>query len=142
MADIPIQDRLRAERFLRDGKYIAAKLTITGVIDDFPMQHGKGTKLAYGLQFKETRLIFGMNATNLAALCWEIGDGRPEAWIGKRIQFVVRLIENKKLKTWEPGLRIWPRNQLQNVRIREQMGVEITDEWYAKNMPQETKVEQ
>jgi hypothetical protein len=133
------QTYLRAEHLLRNGKYIAAKVTIEDIVEDCPIKRGDKDGVTIGLAFAKSDKILGLNKTNYSLVCWELGEGKPQDWIGKQITLVVRLVRNKKLT--EPAIRVWPTMQHSRAQVREQMGTEITDEWYAKNMTQ-GKVEQ
>ena len=132
------QPYLRAEHLLKHGKYIAAKVTIEDIVEDCPIKRGDKDGQTIGLSFAKSDKILGLNKTNYSLVCWELGEGKPQDWIGKQITLVVRLVRNKKLN--EPAIRVWPTMPHSRAQVREQMGTEITDEWYAKNMPQETKV--
>jgi hypothetical protein len=132
------QTYLRAEHLLKHGKYIAAKVTIENIVEDCPIKRGDKDAFTIGLAFAKSDKILGLNKTNYSLICWELGEGKPQDWIGKQITLVVRLVRNKKLN--EPAIRVWPTLPHARAQVREQMGTEITDEWYSKNMPQETKV--
>ena len=127
---------LRAEHLLRDGKYKAATVEIADVVYDCPGKKGDKDKMMKGLAFVGSDKVLGLNTTNESLVCWQTGDNRPDKWIGKKIQLVVRLVRNKKLE--EPAIRVWPSTPVPNVRIRDQMGKEIPDSWYGTTM-QETK---
>jgi hypothetical protein len=121
---------LRAEHLLKDGKYISAKVTIKAVVDDCPIKRGDKDGSTIGIVFEKSDKVFGLNRTNFSLLCWELGEGSPERWIGKQVTLVVRLVRNRKLV--EPAIRVWPTKQHPNMRVREQMGDEITEDWYGK----------
>ena len=121
---------LRAEHLLRGGKYVAATVTISRIVDDCPIKRGEKDGLTQGLAFEKTDKILGLNKTNYSLVCWELGEGLPENWIGKKITLVARLVRNKKVI--EPGIRVWPKIEPPNARLREHLGAEITDEWYRK----------
>jgi hypothetical protein len=130
---------LRAEHLLRDGKYIAAQVKISGIVEGCPLNNGKETM---GLAFEKSDKVLGLNKTNYNMLCWELGDGIPQLWVGKSVLLVVRLIWNKKLKLHEPAVRIWPTVKHPNItRLADFLGIEITDEWYAKNRSTNRPVE-
>jgi hypothetical protein len=133
------QTYLRAEHLLKNGKYIAAKVTIEDIVEDCPIKRGDKDGQTIGLAFAKSDKILGLNKTNYSLVCWELGEGKPQDWIGKQITLVVRLVRNKKLI--EPAIRVWPTMPHSRAQVREQMGIEITDEWYSKNMPT-GKVEQ
>ena len=122
---------LRSEHLLKDGRFISAKVTISEIIEGCPVKRGDKDASVIGLAFNGSDKVLGLNTTNFNLLCWEIGSGKPEDWIGKSVQLVVRLIRNKKLV--EPGIRVWPAKPHPNSRVREQMGQEITAEWYGKD---------
>jgi hypothetical protein len=123
------QQYLRAEHLLHGGKYISASVTISAVIDDCPIKKGDKEAQTIGLAFEKSDKVLGLNRTNFSNCCWELGEGKPESWVGKKITLVVRLVRNKSLV--EPAIRVWPTKPHPNARVREQMGQEITAEWYA-----------
>jgi len=122
---------LRAEHLLRNGKYVAAKVKVCGVIEDCPIKRGDKDGSTIGLRFENSDKVLGLNRTNHSLICWETGEGKPERWVGHTITLVVRLVRNKKLL--EPAIRIWPTKQHPNIRVREQLGAEITNDWYDQN---------
>lgn len=122
---------LRSEHLFRNGKYVAAHVTIEEVIENCPIKRGDEDGVTLGLQFAKSDKVLGLNATNFAQVCWETGEGKPENWIGKKLVLAVRLVRNRKLM--EPGIRVWPTTPHPNSRVREQMGTEVTDDWYEKN---------
>lgn len=122
---------LRSEHLLRDGKYQAVTVEIADVVFNCPGKKGEKDKLMKGLAFVGTDKVLGLNVTNESLVCLQTGHGKPEAWIGHKIQLVVRLISNKKLKVDEPAIRVWPAKPIPNGRIRDQMGKEIPEGWYA-----------
>ena len=124
---------LRSEHLLKGGRFISAKVTISDIIEECPIKRGDKDSQTIGLAFAKSDKILGLNKTNYSLVCWELGEGKPQDWIGKQITLVVRLIRNKKLL--EPGIRVWPTTPHPNSRIREQMGTEILDEWYSKQQP-------
>jgi hypothetical protein len=122
---------LRAEHLLKSGKYIAAKVTIEDIVEDCPIKRGDKDAFTVGLSFAKSDKILGLNKTNYSLICWELGEGRPQDWIGKQVTLAVRLVRNKKVV--EPAIRIWPTKPHPNLRVREQMGSEITDNWYEQS---------
>jgi len=123
---------LRAEHLLKQGKYIAAKVTIADIVEDCPIKRGDKDGSTIGLLFEKSDKVLGLNHSNFSLVCWELGEGKPADWIGKSITLCVRLVRNKKL--FEPAIRVWPTVPHPNIRVREQMGSEITDEWYTKRV--------
>ena len=83
-----------------------------------------------GLAFVGTDKVLGLNVTNESLICVQTGHGKPDNWIGHKIQLVVRLIDDKRKKVEEPAIRVWPSKPIPNGRIRDQMGREIPEEWY------------
>jgi hypothetical protein len=124
------QTYLRAEHLLKGGKYATVKVTIEDIIEDCPIKRGETTSTTIGLAFSKSDKILGLNKTNHSLACWELGEGRPQDWIGKSLVLCVRLVRNKKIV--EPAIRIWPTKPHPNARVREQMGSEITEDWYGK----------
>ncbi len=125
------QQYLRAEHLMHGGKYIAATVTVSGVIEDCPIKRGDKDGVTTGLAFEKSDKVLGLNRTNYSLCCWETGEGKPELWIGRKIMLVVRLVRNRKLL--EPAIRVWPRRVHPCVRVRDQLGEEITAAWYAEN---------
>ena len=121
---------LRAEHLLKAGKFISAKVTIADIIDECPIKRGDKDAQTIGLAFAKSDKILGLNKTNYSLVCWELGEGKPQDWIGKQITLVVRLVRNKKVN--EPAIRVWPTTSHPRSQVREQMGTEILDEWYAR----------
>lgn len=121
---------LRSEHLLRDGKYQAVDVTIADVVYDCPGKKGEKNKLMKGLAFVGTDKVLGLNVTNESLICVQTGHGKPDNWIGHKIQLVVRLIDDKRKKVEEPAIRVWPSKPIPNGRIRDQMGREIPEEWY------------
>lgn len=121
---------LRAEHLLKDGKYVSALIEIVDIVYDCPKKKLGSTEMGkmLGLAIKGTDKILGLCATNEGMVAHITGCGNPPDWIGKKVQLVVRLAGNKK----EPAIRVWPGrgNPHPNNRVREQMGEEITEEWY------------
>ena len=121
---------LRAEHLLKGGRYATVKVTIENIIEDCPIKRGDKDASTIGLAFQKSDKILGLNRTNHSLVCWELGEGRPQDWVGKSITLVVRLVRNKKVV--EPAIRVWPTKPHPNIRVREQMGTEITEDWYGK----------
>jgi hypothetical protein len=121
---------LRAEHLLKNGRYIAARVTISDIVEGCPIKRGDKDGITIGLAFEKSDKILGLNKTNVSLLCWDLGEGKPQDWVGKQISLVVRLVGNKKLT--EPAIRIWPKVMPPNDRIRKFMGSEITEDWYPK----------
>lgn len=128
---------LRAEHLLRDGKYQAVTVEIADIVYECPSKKGDRDGIMKGLAFVGTDKVLGLKPTNESLLCIQTGNGKPESWIGHKIQLVVRIVRNKKLV--EPAIRIWPSKPVPNGRIRDQMGKEITDEWYGTNSTKQEK---
>ena len=128
---------LRSEHLLRDGKYQAVTVEIADVVFNCPGKKGDKDKLMKGLAFVNSDKVFGLNVTNESLVCLQTGHGKPESWIGHKIQLVVRLIADKRKKVEEPAIRVWPSKPIPNGRIRDQMGREIPEEWYVKDRTQE-----
>lgn len=126
---------LRAEHLLHDGKYVAATVTIADVVYDCPGKSGEKMKLMKGLAFANSEKVFGLNKTNESLVCIQTGHGKPEKWVGCKVQLVVRLVERfiGKQKVEEPAIRVWPNKPIPNGRLRDEMGKEITEAWYAAN---------
>jgi len=139
------EEYLRAENLLKNGRYLTTRVTVSDIVKACPKGGGKDDKQTkrkmLGLAFEGKDRVLGLNATNYGVMCWEHGEGNPIEWVGKKVTLSVRLYYNKKTKVLEPAIRILPTRPLQNVRLIEQMGIEIDEEWYAANMP-EKKVEQ
>lgn len=136
---------LRADHLMKGGKFIAVKVKITDVVHGLPAKimgkdaddtDGKGVKMMPGLVFDGKDKVLGLNITNESNLCWETGEGNWPGWIGKEILLVVRLVKsyNKQSRSFEeiPCIRIWPRQPHPNGRVRDQMGIEVPDSWYAE----------
>lgn len=140
---------LRSDQLMKAGKFISVVWTIKDVIHDLPAKtmgqdddtdaSGKkksATKKMPGLEFVGVSRVLGLNNTNEALLCWETGEGNWPGWIGKKIQLVVRLTKsyNKEKRRMEdvPCIRIWPRQPHPSGRVRDQMGIEVPDSWYAE----------
>lgn len=121
---------LRSEHLLRDGKYQSVIVEIADVVWDCPGKKGEKDKLMKGLAFKGSEKVLGLNVTNESLVCLQTGHGKPEQWIGHKIQLVVRLVANRKLKVEEPAIRVWPSKPIPRAQIRDQMGREIPEEWY------------
>lgn len=121
---------LRSEHLLRDGKYQAVTVEVADIVYDCPGKVGKKDKVMLGVAFVGTNKVLGLNKTNDSLMCLQTGHGKPESWIGHKIQLVVRLVPNKSEKVDEPAIRVWPSKPIPNGRIRDQMGKEITEEWY------------
>lgn len=121
---------LRAEHLLVKGRYVATKKRIADVVYNCPKKiiGSKEMGEMIGIAFDGTDKVLGLCATNESMLCHVTGSGSPASWIGKEILLVVRLAGNKK----EPSIRIWggKGNAHPNNRVREQMGDEITEQWY------------
>lgn len=129
---------LRAEHLLRGGKYQAVTVEIADVVWDCPGKKGDKDKLMKGLAFVGTDKVLGLNATNEGLVCVQTGEGKPENWKGHKIQLVVRLVRNKKKE--EPGIRVWGEKPVPNVRLRDELGKAVPDDWYATvNQEQEQK---
>ena len=137
---------LRSDQLMKNGRFIAVTLTIKDVIHDLPSKimggdnaddDRKGTKKMPGLEFVGFSHVLGLSVTNEALVCWETGEGNYSGWIGKKIQLVVRLVKsyNKQAKKFEdiPGIRIWPRRPHPSGRVRDQMGKEVSEDWYRDN---------
>lgn len=122
---------LRAEHLLKDGRYLAATVKISHIVDECPIKRGDQEGQTTGVMFAGSEKVLGLNHTNHSQLCWELGDGKPEAWVGKTVSLVVRLVRNKKVL--EPAIRVWPTVPNPNSRVGSQMGVEITEDWYLSN---------
>jgi hypothetical protein len=135
---------LRADHLMKGGKFIAVKVKVSDVVHGLPAKimgkdaddtDGKGVKMMPGLVFDGKDKVLGLNITNESNLCWETGEGNWPGWIGKEILLVVRLVKsyNKQSRSFEeiPCIRIWPRQPHPNGRVRDQMGVEVPDSWYA-----------
>lgn len=136
---------LRADHLMKGGKFIAVKVKISDVIHGLPAKimgkdasdpDGKGVKFMPGIVFEGKDKTLGLNTTNESNLCWETGEGNWPGWIGKEILLVVRLVKsyNAQKRAFEeiPCIRIWPRQPHPNGRVRDQMGVEVPDSWYAE----------
>lgn len=136
---------LRADHLMKAGKFISVKVKIQDVVHGLPAKimgggendekdDKKGIKLMPGLLFEGREKLLGLNITNEALVCWETGEGNWPGWIGKEVQLVVRLTRawNKQKKAWEdiPCIRVWPRVAHSSGRVRDQMGKEVTEEWY------------
>lgn len=124
---------LRAEHLLRNGRYQSAVVEIAAVVLNCPVKKGDKDKLTKGVAFVGTDKVLGLNVTNESLICFQVGEGKPEKWVGHKIQLVVRLVRNKKLM--EPAIRVWPSKPIPNGRVRDEMGTEITEAWYAANNP-------
>ena len=124
---------LRAEHLLKGGRFIAARVTIADIIEDCPMKRGNRESMRTGLAFVKSDKILGLNATNYSLVCWELGDGRPQDWIGKTITLVVRLVTDNRTRQLQPAIRVWPTKPHPRSAVREQMGSEITDNWYEQS---------
>lgn len=137
---------LRADHLMKGGKFIAVKVKISDVIHGLPAKimgkdnedgPGKGTKFMPGLMFEGKDKVLGLNATNESTLCWETGEGNWTGWIGKEILLVVRLVKSYDRQSRGfvdmPCIRIWPKVPHPSGRVRDQMGVEVPDSWYASN---------
>ena len=124
---------LRSEHLFRDGKYIAVKVTIDKVVTNCPGKKGNKDTIMLGVAFTNSDKVLGLNRTNESLICWETGEGNRKKWVGKEITLCVRLIEDKRKKVKEPAIRVWPTKPHPNNRVREQMGEEIPDSWYATN---------
>lgn len=125
------QQYLRAEHLLHKGRYVAARVTIKDIVTDCPIKKGDKDGFTTGIAFEKSDKVLGLNKTNFSMICWSTGEGKPEAWIGKQITLVVRLVRNRKVI--EPGIRVWPDKPMPNSRVREQLGEEITEDWYKRN---------
>lgn len=136
---------LRADHLMKGGKFIAVKVKISDVVHGLPAKimgkdasdsDGKGVKYMPGIVFEGKDKTLGLNTTNESNLCWETGEGNWPGWIGKEILLVVRLVKsyNAQKRAFEeiPCIRIWPRQPHPNGRVRDQMGVEVPDSWYAE----------
>lgn len=136
---------LRADHLMKGGKFIAVKVKIADVVHGLPAKimgkdnadpTGKGVKYMPGLLFEGKEKLLGLNTTNESNLCWETGEGNWPGWIGKEILLVVRLVKsyNAQKRAFEeiPCIRIWPRQPHPNGRVRDQMGIEVPDSWYAE----------
>ena len=136
---------LRADHLMKGGKFIAVKVKIEAVVHGLPAKimgkdasdaTGKGVKYMPGLVFEGKEKVMGLNTSNESLLCWETGEGNWPGWIGKEILLVVRLVKsyNAQKRAFEdiPCIRIWPRQPHPNGRVRDQMGVEVPDSWYAE----------
>lgn len=121
---------LRSEHLLRDGKYQSVVVTIADIVWDCPIKKGDKESTTKGLAFIGSEKVLGLNRTNESNVCLETGEGKPESWIGKKIQLVVRLVRNKKVE--EPAIRVWPSKPIPRGQVRDQMGREIPDDWYPK----------
>jgi hypothetical protein len=126
---------LRAEHLLRDGKYQAVTVEIADIVWNCPIKKGDKDTTTIGVAFVGTDKVLGLNRTNDSLICLQTGHGKPESWIGHKIQLVVRLVRNKKVE--EPAIRVWPSKPIPNGRIRDQMGREITADWYGKTETKE-----
>jgi hypothetical protein len=124
------QTYLRSEHLLKNGKYVAAKVTVKDIVTDCPLQKKNGVVLATGLAFEKTDKVLGLCPTNFSQMCWATGEGKEEAWVGKKITLVVRLI--KSPKGLIPGIRVWPDKPNPRPQVTDHMGMEITDEWYER----------
>jgi hypothetical protein len=121
---------LRAEHLLKDGKYQAVTVEIADVVWNCPIKKGDKDTTTLGVAFVGSDKVLGLNRTNDSLICLQTGHGKPESWIGHKIQLVVRLVRNKKVE--EPAIRVWPSKPIPNGRIRDQMGRDITSDWYGK----------
>lgn len=124
---------LRSEHLLKDGKYQSCTVEIADIIYDCPGKKGEKDKMMKGLAFKGSDKVLGLNVTNESLVCLQTGHGRPENWVGHKIQLVVRLISNRKLKVEEPAIRVWPTKPIPRAQIRDQMGRDIPEGWYGVN---------
>lgn len=127
---------LRAEHILHKGKYTARRVEIADVIFSCIGQKGTKTKKMNGIAIKGSDKVLGLNATNESVISWDLGEAFSDAWVGRSIMIVARLVYDKKEKRDIPALRVWPRKPHPSDRVRMQMGKEITDEWYKENMSQ------
>lgn len=121
---------LRSEHLLRDGKYQSPFVEIADIVYNCPVKKGDKDSATIGLAFVGSDKVLGLNRTNESMLCWVTGQGKPDNWIGHKIQLVVRLVRNKKVE--EPAIRIWSTRPHPRGQVRDQMGAEIKDEWYGK----------
>lgn len=134
---------LRSEHLLKGGKYNAVSVEIEDIVHDCPGKKGDKDKIMLGLAFKNATKILGLNKTNESLVCIEAGSGNPADWIGKKIMLVVRLIPNKRQKTEEPAIRIWPSCDHKKLRaqVRDNLGQPVPDSWYAKDVDKPQQVE-
>lgn len=130
---------LRAEHLLKDGRYVSCVVEIADVVYECPGKKGNKDKLMKGLAFKGSDKVLGLNVTNESLVSIQTGQGKPENWIGHKIQLVVRLVPNRTNKTDEPAIRIWPSKPVPNGRIRDQMGKEISADWYGNTPATDNK---
>lgn len=123
---------LRSEHLLKNGKYHAVSVEIEDIVHDCPGKNGEKDKIMMGLAFKNATKILGLNKTNESLVCIETGSGNPTDWIGKKIMLVVRLIANKRQKTVEPAIRVWPSCDHKKLRaqVRDNLGQPVPDNWY------------
>lgn len=122
---------LRSEHLLRDGKYVSAEVEVSEIVYDFPMKKGDKDITGIALAFKGSDKVLGLNRTNESMLCFVTGQGKPENWVGKKIQLVVRMVRNKKVE--EPAIRVWSPRPHPRGQVRDHMGKEITEDWYKAN---------
>lgn len=123
---------LRAEHLLRDGKYRAVTVEISEVVWGCKVKKGDKDAVTIGLAFKNSDKVLGLNRTNESMVCHVTGQGNPDKWVGHKIQLVVRLVRNKKVE--EPAIRVWSTTPHPRGQVRDQLGREITADWYAANM--------
>lgn len=130
---------LRSEHLMVNGRFAAVTLTIKGVLYDCRLkkmgaQRGDdATVRRMALEFVETERVLGLNRTNDNLVCHVTGNGSPQLWVGAKIQLVVRLIYDKIEKRDIPAIRVWPASPHPRKQVREQMGREVTQEWYDEN---------
>lgn len=123
------QQYLRSEHLLHKGRYAAVRVTIKDIVTECPIKDGFTT----GVSFEKSDKVLGLNKTNFSMICWATGEGKPEAWIGKQVTLVVRLVKDQREKSLVPGIRVWTDTPIPNRRVREQLGGEITEDWYKRN---------
>ena len=131
---------LRSEHLLRGGKFVAVTWTIGAVVHDCPAKKigakagDAATTMMPGLEFVEAPgYVLGLCKTNESVVSMVTGEGHWSRWVGKKIQVVVRLIEDKKLKVDVPAIRVWSDKKINLGRVRDQMGRAVDDKWYAEN---------
>jgi hypothetical protein len=122
---------LRADHFMENYRYLAKTAEISDVVWGCKVKKGDKDAVTIGLAFKGSDKVLGLNRTNESMVMHVTGHSNPEKWIGHKIQLVVRLVRNKKLE--EPAIRVWSAVPHPRGQVRDQMGKEITEAWYAAN---------
>lgn len=96
---------LEATDMLRDGKYISANVTITGVIQPGTVKNSVGQVIdKYIITIKESPKHVIINKTNARLIRLECGSTKSEGWIGKKITLYPAMVRFGGEDT--PGIRV------------------------------------